>query len=87
MPHLTKHATKIDVQYVEILADKVYVEYTNYDSDYVSFNKAKNLLKDSPKELIRYNISDNQKALDFINSIPKRTTFQKDGNSYLKARV
>ena len=77
---------KQEVQYVEILADKVYIEYTNNDSGYISFSKARNILKESPKESIRYDCSDNQRALDFINSIPKRISIYEDEKSFLKVR-
>lgn len=76
----------INIQYVEILADKVYIEYTDRNSDYISFSKANTLIKESPKELIRYTCVDNQRAIDFVNSVAKRTTVFKDGYSYLKKR-
>jgi len=65
----------------------IFNEHSNYDSNYISFSKARNLIKDSSKELIRYNISDNQKAIDFINNISKRTTIYKNGKSYLRVKI
>lgn len=76
-----------EVQYVEVMTDQVYIEYTDGDSCYVSFTKAKTLIGNSTKELIGYSIVDSQKALLFINSVPRRTRITKDGKSFLRAKT
>ena len=76
-------ATEKDIKYVEVLGDKVYVEFTDSDSAYVSFSKAKNIIKDSKTKQIPYTCCDSQKAIDFINTIPFKKTVYIDNKSYL----
>lgn len=81
---------KKEIKCIEVLNKDVYIEYSNgYDNDdsaYVSFHKARAIIKGSCKELIEYSYTKSQKALDFINSIPYRGTIFKGNKSYLKLK-
>jgi hypothetical protein len=57
------------IKYIDIFEDKVYIELTNFDSDYFSFNKAKKIIKESKTEIIKYSCADNEKAVSFVNSL------------------
>ena len=59
----------LKIKYFEALSDSVYIEYENYDSDYFSFSKAKRLLRVDGADKIKYACSDNQKSVDFVNSL------------------
>ena len=45
----------------------IYMEYTNNDFEYISFNKAKNLIFKQLPEVINYNCSDSEKSINFLN--------------------
>ena len=59
----------IKIKYFEALGDSVYVEYENYDSEHISFSRAKRLLRANGADKIKYACTDNQKSVDFVNSL------------------
>ena len=61
-----------NIKCLEILADQVYIEFTDNDSDYISYHKAKQIIKESNQVQIPYSLADSQRAIDFIHSIPFR---------------
>lgn len=68
-----------EIKYIEVLSDKVYVEFVNNDSEYMTRKKAKELIRNSNVKRIPYVCCDSEKALDFINSIPfKKMVFIND---------
>lgn len=73
-----------EIKYIEVLSDKVYVEFVNNDSEYMTRRKAKALIKNSDVKRIPYVCCDNKKALDFINSIPFKKMVFNNHVSYLE---
>lgn len=56
---------------IEFNVDSVYIQYENYDSDTLSYSKAKSIFKDLQYK-IRYSTSESTKAIDFVNNISRR---------------
>ncbi len=85
---LTEEKTPIQenkIKLIEICSDSVYFEYIDFDSYTLSFNKAKNLIKESNQIAIPYTISGTtEKAYDFINNISRRS--QINGELVLKSK-
>ena len=75
---------KRKIKYIEALKDSVYIEYTDFDSAYISFTKAKKLLKADGADELRYACSDNQKSVDFIN---KLTFYSRSGSDDILIKI
>jgi hypothetical protein len=59
----------LTIKYIDIMEKDIYIEYSNYDFEYMSFSKAKKtILKKLPKS-IAYVCNDTTKSIDFLNSI------------------
>jgi ParB family transcriptional regulator, chromosome partitioning protein len=72
-----------EIKLIEVYKDNVYIEFTDFDSDTLSFSKAKELIKKSTQKSIPFTIfGNNDKSCDFINKMPYRT--QQNGNLILK---
>lgn len=56
---------------IKFNANSVYVQYKNYESDTLSYSKAKSIFKDLTYK-IRYSSCGTTKAMDFCNSISRR---------------
>lgn len=77
---------EIEIKCLDILKDKVYIEYVNNDSDYISFTIAKERIKRTKQELISYTCVDATRAVDFVNNIPNRHTLLKENKTYLRIK-
>lgn len=63
---------------VDILKNDVYIEYTNGDIEYVSFTKAKQIIKFiSPHKFI-FSCSDSHKSNKFFNTLLGRYKIEKN---------
>ena len=61
--------TDKSIKYIDIMAKDVYIEYSNGDFEYLSFTKTKNLIKKELPYDIKYNCADDEKSLDFLNTL------------------
>jgi len=73
---------------IEIIADSVYVQFSDNDSDYVSFTKAKELIKNSSNPSIEFFSAgaNSERAMNFINNVPFRTRSFCNDRAYLKLK-
>jgi hypothetical protein len=51
------------------MAKDIYIEYSNYDFEYMSFSKAKKTILTTLPTPIVYTCCDKAKSIDFLNSI------------------
>lgn len=60
-----------EIKLLELNENDVYVEYMDNESEHISYNKAKSLIKNSKKEYIKYENCGSEKACNFLNTLPK----------------
>lgn len=61
---------------IDILKKDVYVEYTNGEIEYISFNKAKKIVFELVPLSFIYSCVDSTKSVDFLNSLLTRYMIQ-----------
>lgn len=71
---------------VEFNADSVYVQYEDYDSNTLSYSKAKSVFKDL-KYKISYSTCGSPKAMEFCNSISRRKYLMTENTIEPKPKV
>lgn len=60
-----------EIKLLELNENDVYIEYMDNESEHISYNKAKTLIKNSKKEYIKYENTGSEKACNFLNTLPK----------------
>ena len=60
-----------EIKLLELNENDVYVEYMDNESEHISYNKAKSLIKNSKKEYIKYENCGSEKACNFLNTLPR----------------
>jgi ParB family chromosome partitioning protein len=72
-----------EIKLIEVCESSIYIEFTDFTCETLSYSKAKEFIKNSKQEKIPYLIcSSTQKSCDFINNMPNRT--QQFNNLVLK---
>ena len=61
--------TDKSIKYIDIMIKDIYIEYSNGGSQYISFTKAKNLIKKELPSEIKYNCADEEKSINFLNTL------------------
>lgn len=73
------------IKHIEVCESSIYIEFTDFTCETLSYSKAKEFIKNSKQQEIPYQIcSSKEKAFDFINNMPNRT--QQFNNLILKAK-
>lgn len=67
-----------EIFYIDILKNDVYVEYSTREFEYVSFTKAKKLIKEHRPKTLPYFCTDHRRSVDFLNSLS--TIYNNKGN-------
>lgn len=57
---------------IDILKNDVYIEYTDRESEYISFTKAKKIVFELSPSSFTYSCVDSTKSVDFLNSLLTR---------------
>lgn len=57
------------IKLIDINKTDVYIEYSDSDSEYISFSRAEKLLRSSQAQQIKYGCADSEKSLKFLNRI------------------
>ena len=74
-----------EIKHIEVCESSIYIEFTDFTSETLSYSKAKEFIKNSKQEKIPYQIySSTQKSCDFVNNMPNRTL--QFNNFVLKAK-
>jgi len=72
-----------EIKLIEVFEKSIYIEYADFDSDEFSHSKARDIIKSSTTEAIKFTIhGGSEKAHNFINKMPHRT--QRLGELVLK---
>jgi hypothetical protein len=59
----------MQIKYIDIMADKVYIEFINNESKYTSFTNIKKIINEVQPKTIKYNCVDNEKSIKFLNTL------------------
>lgn len=57
----------MQIKFIDIMEKDIYIEYTNGDSEYISFTKAKKLIYKKLPTNIMYNCANSEKSVTFLN--------------------
>lgn len=71
--------TAKSIKYIDIMIKDIYIEYTNGDFKYISFTKAKNLIKKEQPSELKYNCADEEKSINFLNTL--LSIYKTDGDT------
>lgn len=77
----------ITIKFLELNDNDVTIEYSNNHHEYISYSKAKKIIKESTQEYIKYVNNGSENACKFIDSLPKNISiygvyFKRDNGFY-----
>ncbi|AXX85921.1 hypothetical protein AMRN_0122 [Malaciobacter marinus] len=64
----------MEIKFIDIMEKDIYIEYTNGDSEYISFTKTKKLIYKKLPTKIMYNCTNNEKSIIFLNILLNKYT-------------
>lgn len=79
-------ANNIEVKLIDIASDSVYMEYTDYNCEYISFAHAKNIIDKCERALIRFTTDNSPSAMTFISGLNKREILTDGTGSFLRLK-